>query len=200
METQDNTREVQIVEHCELRPIRSRIKHDADDEFWNWYELKSVTKYKGVSTARQVHLKKIEKWRLMYWIFANGPKTKTGMKIEELFIHHPETLEPFFKKCEYKIRSKLDKCDKVLQAAKSTGLSDVLLAEVEYAMEVGTRLDDPTIPWSLIKSGLELPVNDSETTGYIIREFVRNVPLKRSNFVVTGNLEGLLYATVSHKE
>ena len=117
--------------------------------------------------------------------------------MEELYIHHPGTLEPFFEKCEHKIRTKLDKCQAVLVAAEIAGMAKDVLNEVETVMEVGTRLDDPTIPWSLVKNGLELPINDSEATGYIIREFVSKNPLKRSDFVVTANLEGLLYATLA---
>lgn len=175
---QDDSREKQIIRHCGLVEEESRILHDATDPIYDFpFEIKSVTKNKGVSTARQVHVRKVEKWRSRYWICAKGPRTKSGMDIKELYLLHPEDLEPFFSKCEKKIRSKFDVGIDVLVAAYQSGMDKEVLRQVKKTLEVGTRLDDPTIPWRLVQTGLPLSIENSLAASESILEFIGKRPL-----------------------
>jgi len=177
--TQDNSRENQIINLCSLEKQPGRIGVDARDIWHKYpYEIKSVTKNKGVSTARQVHVNKINKWRSIYWIFAKGLKTIDGMTINELFIAHPDDLEPFFKKCENKINDKLKLCKTVLRAAKKQKISKTILDTVKKTMEVGTRLDDPCIPWKLItENGTPLTKTNKRKIKKEIKSFVEEYPI-----------------------
>ena len=79
--TQDDSREKQIIKLCQLIKVDSRCLHDAEDKKGNMFEVKTLTSpYKGISTARQVHVKKINKWRQRYWLFAKGKKNTKGIQ------------------------------------------------------------------------------------------------------------------------
>ncbi len=174
--TQDNGRELQVIKYLQLTSGNTRI---GDDAYIDQIpiEVKSVTKNKGVSTARQVHLNKINKWRKYYWVFAKGPVIESGMKIDYLFVCHPRTLEPFFVKCENKIKSKWNKCQQLIDSSKD--LDETTMSEVKKIMEVGTRLDDPSISWKLISTvGHSLPIDDSDKASSIIREYINQNPLR----------------------
>lgn len=172
--TQDDTREKQIIKYFKLTPVQSRILHDAEDIFLNPYEAKSVTKKKGVSTARQVHLAKIAKWRTRYWIFAKGPSKGKGMQIEEIYIHHPSTLEPFFKQCEQKIEPIIALGEQVITALEGQKFDFDI---IRTTFERGSRLDDPTISWKLVQTGLALPIDDTDAATKILADFVAANPL-----------------------
>lgn len=178
MITQDDARQKQIASVCGLtHNAKSRIAEDAFDALGRAFEIKSVTKDKGVSTSRQVHRPKINKWRSQYWIIAKGPKTEDGMEIRECFIAHPEDLEPFFSACERKIDRYKSECDAVLAAAARQGITPDIIARVRQVIEVGTRLDDPTIPWRLVKTLTPIPLDAIEHASRVIQDFVCRRPL-----------------------
>lgn len=180
--TQDDSREKQIIKLCQLIKVDSRCLHDAEDKKGNMFEVKTLTSpYKGISTARQVHVKKINKWRQRYWLFAKGKKNTKGMKIEDLYIHHPNSLEPFFMKCEERINKAIRACSCLIKAAKKINMPIREIKEVLRIIEIGARLDNPTISQKLMKSGFRLSTKNSKTLKKEMNFFVAKYPLRKTN-------------------
>ncbi len=178
-QTQDDSRQQQIADYCGLEVEDSRIGIDAWRNGQNPFEIKSLTKNKGVSTARQVHLSKVLKWKSQYWIIGKGPQDHDGWDMQVLYLAHPNDLNPFFSKCEAKITRYWTECHEVLDAARKAGISEEKLKLVETIMEVGTRLDDPCIPWkSVIEANCtSLPIDDPAMAQHQIDKFIVNRPI-----------------------
>ncbi len=178
MITQDDAREIQIINLCSLIKSDVRDGIDAFDESGNLFEIKSTTKKsKSISTARDVHLHTVERWRKQHWIMAWGSKTEKGMDIKELYVAHPDDLEPFFQKVESKIRKKYEVAAKFIMANTSEPEEDRV--EALKVVKRGSSLNDPTISWKLIRERCT-PLDASNPTeaSRAVRHFISAKPVK----------------------
>lgn len=175
---QDDAAEKQIINICSLIKNEVRDGVDAFDERGTPFEIKSTTKKsKSVSTARDVHLHTIERWRGQHWIMAAGSRADAGLEITDLYLAHPDDLEPFFKKCEEKIKTKFDLVSHFIWSNQT--YSTEKKNEAIKVVKRGSTLNDPTIPWRLIRENcVRLPHDDHEKTAAAIRQCILSRPIK----------------------
>lgn len=174
---QDNSREVLIANHCGLQINPSRSGPDAHDSAGNPFELKSTTR-SGVSTARDVGLHTITEWRRKYWLVAAGYNYHSGYQITELYLAHPDDLEPRFSEIEQHVLSRLAPCEIVLEAARAAGVDSKILDGCSEIMERGATLNNPKIPlWIVEQNATKLDPTNAPIAQSQLREFVRSRPL-----------------------
>jgi hypothetical protein len=148
---QDNEREAQLVTWFALQSTNeNRIGIDAADEFNYQYELKTTTKA-GVSTARDVGLNHIAKWRKLIWICAKGHYQGDEFIITDTYVLYPSNLEQWFRKIEAKVTRRKALFSTVISLMRKSGFADTELVDVESAFERGVLLNDPNIPWSYVE-------------------------------------------------
>ena len=104
MPVQDDQREIEVINLLGLKKGSDRSGVDAYFTFQNHginttidIELKSTTN-STVSTARDVGLDHINKWRSKYWIIAYYDKS--GSELKSLLGLSPEEMEPWIKSIE----------------------------------------------------------------------------------------------------
>lgn len=170
---QDREREDLLVKMFDLTPAnKNRIGIDAIDEFKNSYELKTTTK-SGVSTARDVGLNHLKKWRNLYWIFAKGCYVKDQFIIEEIYFLSPTDLEVWFRKIESKLIEKNVLFERIIQLLQQYHFTQKEIEQIEYIFQRGVLLNDPNIPWSYIQShGIRIDSDYSIT----LRNIIKNIP------------------------
>lgn len=174
---QDDAREEMIVKMCGLVKTDSRDGIDAFDELHHPYEIKSTTKRAGVSTARDVGLHTVERWRKQYWVFAIGENLKSGFEIRELFVAHPDHLEPFFQKViDRFIESTLSSMH-TITFARQMGWDADDCNKAWKNMKKGARLNDPNIPLSLVRGLHPLPLQTPDAIHAALLAFTQAHPL-----------------------
>ena len=174
---QDDSRERQIAELCELVVSDRRDGPDAYDSVGNPYEIKSATK-NSVTTARDVGLHTIQSWRSKYWIIAIGDNLASGFIINGLWICHPDDLDGRFKEIESELVASWEKCQQVLDAAHRSGVDVGVLGEVRDRLQRGITKNNPKIPLRhVISGGLQLPHSRPQDISSILSEFTRRRPL-----------------------
>jgi len=180
---QDDSRERQIADHCKLRhSAYSRAQTstpDAYDEKKRPFELKSVTT-ENVTTARDVGLHTVKDWRTKYWVIAKGRNLESGFVVDEMYIAHPDDLEPFFDRIESRLKKDWDRCEPVIQAAEKAGASRADLERVKYILSRGITINNPKIPMALVrKNGTRIDHAVSSRAAKQVRAFVKERPLRR---------------------
>jgi len=177
---QDDARELLIAALCGLDHITDRAGADAKDSSGNFYELKSGTK-SGITTARDVGLHTVDEWRKKYWIIAFGRNPDSGFEIDELYVAHPEDLEPAFTKISNRLKVDWALGKEVLDTARKCGAGDAALQKVEYLIGRGVTLNNPKIPLALVRDRAQLlPVKSPRRVQAAVKEFVAKRPLKGS--------------------
>ena len=174
---QDNRRETQIAQHVGLTASEKRAGCDATDSQGNSFELKSATN-KGVTTARDVGVSTIAKWRKTYWIVATGSKRADEFDISSIFIAHPHDLEPWFDKLEKLLRAEESVCFNVLKAAAKAGADKDEIAFVLRKCERGITRNNPKIPLRIFQEHcLKLDHTNRTKAKRQLAKFVKNRPL-----------------------
>ncbi|MCX7401841.1 MAG: hypothetical protein NTY87_01755 [Planctomycetia bacterium] len=174
---QDNRRETQIARIVGLKPSEKRAGRDATDLHSNSFELKSATK-KGVTTARDVGVQTIAKWRKTYWVVATGLIKAGKFKIDSIYVAHPDDLEPWFAQLEKTLLEEERVCDKVLKAAAKAGAAKDDILFVRKKCERGITRNNPKIPLRRFQDHcFKLDHTNSKAAQKQLAEFVRNHPL-----------------------
>jgi hypothetical protein len=97
---QDREREDALIRRLDLQSANAnRIGIDAHDEFGNNYELKTTTQAR-ISTARDVGLNHLNKWRELFWICSKGHYGSGGFQFTETYFLFPAQLEEWFSRIE----------------------------------------------------------------------------------------------------
>lgn len=162
-EVQDNQREQQMRVLLGLKKSnQGRSGADAIDEEGKEFELKSTTKT-SVSTARDVGLHTLDKWRRRYWVFAKEQNLqRSGFVIEQLYFLNPPRLEEWFKSLENKIKQDLNLLERLIADVSNSSLTKLDIDRLRYLVERGATLNNPHIPWQYIQSrGVNLDVHDA---------------------------------------
>jgi hypothetical protein len=157
---QYDIREKQLIKMFGLFKDRSEHPREGVDAFFALdesvfpFELKSTTKKnKSVSTARDLGMRHIHKFRQRHWLFA----IMESRSIAEVRYGSPSMMEPWISKIEAKIlkgENLKRNCMGILfDNFDVMGLNDAL--QIEKYINRGITLNDPCIPWSLIRT---LPV------------------------------------------
>jgi len=174
---QDNRSETQIARHVGLTASEKRAGSDATDSHGNSFELKSATKT-GVTTARDVGVHTIAKWRKTYWVVATGSKRAGEFEISSIYVAHPQDLEPWFDKLENLLLAEERVCVRVLKAAAKAGAAKDDIAFVLRKCERGITRNNPKIPLRLFQEHcLKLNHTNRIAAKKQLAEFVRNRPL-----------------------
>ena len=174
---QDNTRESFMAVYCGLKGSGKRAGRDVCDEAGNSIELKSTTG-ESVSTARDVGLHTIKTWQQEYWIFSVGHNFKGSWMMRELYIAHPDNLEPWFAEIAKKLRNDAKVAETVLKAARARGVPDETLARADYLFKRGATINNPHIPMALIrKRATKVTLNDPDAARKEVKGFIKRNPL-----------------------
>ena len=98
---------LQILLITNLRAMRNREGNDAQDDFGNEYELKSVNSLltKSFSTHHHLNPSIIKKYRQVAWFFA----IYEGIELKTIYKMTPDLLEPYFDKWEKQWHDKGDR-------------------------------------------------------------------------------------------
>jgi hypothetical protein len=175
---QDKDREDALVKMFGLIPTnQNRIGIDAKDEHNNQYELKTTTK-SSVSTARDVGMNHLKKWRSLFWICSKGHYENDDFCFEETYFLFPEDLEPWFLQIETKLTSKDLLFQRIIDLLCHNGFTQDEISQLEYVFQRGVLLNDPNIPWSYIKSHGRLISGEYATT---LRQLLDETP--RTHYV-----------------
>ena len=168
---QDREREEALIDRFDLRSTNgNRIGIDAHDEFGNAYELKTTTQAR-ISTARDVGVNHLKKWRELYWICSKGHYDNHGFRFTETYFLFPTQLEEWFSKIEASITTDDRLFKRVLGLLKRNGFKQPDLERVRRAFRRGVLLNDPRIPWSYIqKCGTQIRGNYAQA----LREILEN--------------------------
>jgi len=169
---QDNERERTLIQLCGLIGSNdNRIGTDAKDEDSREYELKTTTK-SGVSTARDVGLNHLAKWRRLIWICSRGHYDEYDtFHFGTTFLLFPEDLEPWFTEIEAKVTANDALVGRVVDLLANNGFNQQEIETLQYVFQRGVLLNDPNIPWSFIEA------NGKELTGdyaQALRKIVAN--------------------------
>lgn len=175
---QDSAREEKIARHCGLLRTGDRAGPDARDGRGNVFELKSTTRG-AVTTARDVGLHTLRAWRRTYWIIAGGENLESGFEIRELYVGHPDDLEPWFRRIASKLRTARRDAGLVLAAARRVGVPSDVRERVGDLLRRGTTINNPHIPMVLIRSRLRvLDAVRPDVATREVRLFVRGRPIR----------------------
>lgn len=175
---QDNRRESHIAAHLALIASEQRAGADATDSSGNPFELKSVSNTQ-VTTARDVGVHTIEKWRETYWVVGSGTQDEDGRLIlSELYVAHPDDLESWFGRLEGILRAEEQKCERVLQAALKAKANASDIEFVRQKCQRGITRNNPKIPLQLFRDhGQRLNHKNSASARKELAEFVEDRPL-----------------------
>ena len=127
-----------------------RMGADVVDEFGNRYELKSATR-SGVTTARDVGIHTINRWRTRYWVICRGRNTGEGFIIHECRFLAPSMMEGWLSGLEAVMRRDLDLLQRVIETIKDGNFTDEEIARLEYLVRRGYMINNPKIPWRYIE-------------------------------------------------
>lgn len=174
---QDNRRETQIAGIVGLKPSEKRAGRDATDLYGNSFELKSATK-KSITTARDVGVHTIAKWRKTYWVVATGRNKADKFEIDSIYVAHPNDLERWFAPLEKLLRAEARVCFNVLKAAAKAGACKLDIEFVRQKCERGITRNNPHIPLGLFQNHcLKLDHINQIAAKQQLAEFVRRRPL-----------------------
>ena len=177
---QDSSREAFMAAYCGLNPSGKRSGTDVCDDAGNPFELKSATG-ESVSTARDVGLHTIKIWRSKYWIVSVGTNFRGSWMTRELYIAHPDDLEPWFSEIEAKLRRDAKAAEEILRIAKGGGASEEKLKRADYLFKRGSTINNPHIPMKLIRErATALKPNVPEAARKEVKAFIRRHPLSKS--------------------
>jgi len=146
---QDDVREDMLKKIFSLKDSgEGRMGADAIDDKKRRYELKSGSK-KMVTTARDVGLHTIKKWREKHWLVGFGKVKQNKFLFDEIFYLSPNDMEPFYQKIENKIQPDLDLLEEI-KINLSKKMDQTKLERLEYLILRGYTLNNPKIPYSYI--------------------------------------------------
>lgn len=178
---QDSRRESFMADYCGLTSSGTRAGRDVCDQAGNPVELKSTTR-DSVSTARDVGLHTIAAWRREYWIFCVGHNFRGSWMMRELYIAHPDDLEPWFADIESKLKKDAKVAEMVLGSARARGVAKGTLERAAYLMNRGATINNPHIPMALIRErATKITLNDPDAARKEVRAFIREHPLGRAS-------------------
>jgi hypothetical protein len=129
----------------------NRTGPDAVDENGRFYELKSTTRDR-VSSARDVGMDHLTKWRQLNWIFGRGNYKGRTFDFEQIYLLTPAQMEPWFCVMEAKITRDDALFKQVLIVLERTGFCAAERERVQLAFRRGVLLNDPTISWGYIQT------------------------------------------------
>lgn len=177
-EIQDNRREQQMRDLLKLQEAHAgRYGADAVDEFGHEFELKSTTK-QSVSTARDVGLHTLQKWRERYWVFAKGTNRKrSGFHIAELYFLHPSDFDEWLQRYETLFRRDLQLLDRLTKMMRDAALPSTDIERVQYLIQRGYTLNNPHIPWVYVQTHGTNVGADADPAGRL-RELVAARPIR----------------------
>jgi hypothetical protein len=136
----------------ELRQANhNRTGPDAADEKGRLYELKSTTRDR-VSSARDVGMDHLTKWRRLNWISGRGNYKGRTFDFEQIYFLTPSQMEPWFSIMEAKITRDDALFKRVLKVLERTGFTAAERERVQLALRRGVLLNDPKIPWGYIQT------------------------------------------------
>jgi len=121
---------------------------DAFDDHGNPFEIKGTSEDRNdgcFSTARDVTVNKVNKWRKQYWIFAIGDNYEARYDCKELYIFHPSQLEFFFLDVQRRIEYLQEKTQKLVEYAKTGPFSSSEISFFEKKLGKSTTVNDPRI-------------------------------------------------------
>ncbi len=177
---QDNSREAFMAAYCGLKGSGKRSGTDVCDEAGNVFELKS-TSGEHVSTARDVGQHTLATWRGQYWIISVGKNFKGSWMTRELYIAHPDDLEPFFSEIEARLKRDAEAASEILKAAETVGVSPETIRRADYLLRRGATMNNPHIPMKLIRErATRITPNDPETARKEVQEFTARRPLDKA--------------------
>ena len=173
---QDDQREADLAELCELTRPGGRIDVDAFDcvvPIPNPFELKTTSKG-GVSTARDLGYKHLEKWSKRYWIIADFIKHAQGYTFTTIWFLAPEHMAEWFQTIRERLDRDRDVTERAVVAMIAGGLSNEDIERIRYLCSEGAKLNDPNIPKGYVrKHGIPVIENHAKN----IRELVKQYPL-----------------------
>jgi hypothetical protein len=129
----------------------NRTGPDAVDGKGRLYELKSTTRDR-VSSARDVGLDHLRKWRQLNWIFGRGNYEGRAFKFEEIYLLTPAQMEPWFEIIEEKITEDDALFARILRVLKKEGFTVAERERVQRAFRRGVLLNDPKIRWTYVQT------------------------------------------------
>lgn len=148
---QDRDREDKLRKLFQLRQAnQNRTGPDAVDEVGRYYELKSTTRDR-VSTARDVGLDHLQKWRQINWIFGRGYYSGNTFTFQETYFLTPLQMEPWFSAIEAKVTQDDTLFARVFRLLDTNGFTTTECDRVRRAFKRGVLLNDPKIKWSFIR-------------------------------------------------
>jgi hypothetical protein len=121
------------------------------DEKGRLYELKSTTRDR-VSSARDVGMGHLTKWRRLNWIFGRGNYRGRTFDFEQIYFLTPAQMEPWFSVMEEKITRDDALFERVLKVLQRSGFTVEEREHVRLAFRRGVLLNDPKIPWGYIQT------------------------------------------------
>jgi hypothetical protein len=147
---QDSVREEMLMELFGLMDSgEGRIGADAVDKNGRRFELKSGTK-KSVTTARDVGLHTLEKWRGKHWLIGFGEQINREFNFTEIHYLAPKDLEGFCKKIEIKIKPDLNILEDAKIILNEQNFDSQKLERLEYLVTRGYTLNNPKIPYRYV--------------------------------------------------
>jgi hypothetical protein len=129
----------------------NRTGPDAEDEKGRLYELKSTTRDR-VSSARDVGMGHLTKWRQLNWIFGRGHYKGRTFDFEQIYFLTPAQMELWFSTMEAKLTRDDELFRRVLRVLKRAGFTASERDRVQLALQRGVRLNDPKIPWGYVQT------------------------------------------------
>ena len=149
---QDRDREDGLRKIFELRQANhNRTGPDATDEKGRLYELKSTTRDR-VSSARDVGVDHLTKWRQLNWIFGRGNYKGRAFDFEQIYFLTPAQMEPWFSVMEAKLTRDDALFKRVLRVLAAHGFTPAERDRVQLAFRRGVLLNDPKIPWGYVQT------------------------------------------------
>ncbi len=132
--------------------------------------MKTTTQSR-ISTARDVGLNHLKKWRQLYWICSKGNYVNRKFQFAETYFLFPAQLEEWFSKIEASITADDKLFKRVLKLLKKMGFKLPELERVRRAFRRGVLLNDPRIPWKYIQTrGTEIRGDYSRALRAILRK------------------------------
>jgi hypothetical protein len=151
---------------------------DARCDSANPYELKSGTSDNQITTARDVFLDTIDRWRGQYWVIGYGDAAK-NWKPHELYACHPSDLASFFDRQYQKVAKMWAVFVRIFASARKQG--DVEEADIQMAESRGRRsssLNNPKITMKLVRCRCRrLDHQNGEVATKQLADFVASRPL-----------------------
>jgi hypothetical protein len=129
----------------------NRTGPDASDGEGRLFELKSTTRDR-VSSARDVGMDHLAKWRQLNWIFGRGTYRGRHFGFEEIYFLTPAQMEPWFTVIESKLTRDDALFERVLKVLERAGFGVMERERVQHAFRRGVLLNDPKIPWGYVRT------------------------------------------------